>query len=100
MKISKKEKTMLSDAFQNRITEPPQGIEATEIACPQCQEAMIFALKIGEKEVSIGLNTILACLKIAEKEGYVPPLEGENSQFFANSWWCKIERMYPDLSFD
>lgn len=51
--------------------------DVTNFDC--CDETLIFAMKDKEHEFSIGLQTILHCLWIAEKEGYVLKLPGE--------WW-------------
>lgn len=50
--------------------------------CDTCNETLVFAMKDNYHEFSVGLRTILQCLSIAEKEGYVPPLPPE--------WWWSI----------
>ena len=50
--------------------------------CENCDEVLAFAMRDNFHEFSIGLSTILECLQIAEKEGYVPPLPDE--------WWFKL----------
>lgn len=50
--------------------------------CDTCNETLVFAMKDNYHEFSIGLRTILECLAIAEKEGYVPPLPPE--------WWWSL----------
>ena len=61
---------MLIDAFDKRL-ELTNPTSHTECACADCQEALVFALEINGQVISIGLNTILECLKIAEDEGYI-----------------------------
>ncbi|MEG2106764.1 MAG: hypothetical protein RRY79_08285 [Clostridia bacterium] len=45
--------------------------------CENCDESMVFAMQDNYHEFSLGLRTILKCLEIEEKEGYVPKLPPE-----------------------
>lgn len=45
-------------------------------------EELVFAMRDHSHEFSLGLSTILRCLAIAEKEGYVPQLPSD--------WWCRL----------
>ncbi|MEG1404256.1 MAG: hypothetical protein RSC52_02015 [Oscillospiraceae bacterium] len=47
--------------------------------CENCDESLVFAMRDNYHEFFLGLRTILKCLEIAEKEGYVPKLPPE--------WW-------------
>lgn len=49
------------------------------------KEELVFALQDKNHSFSLGLTTVLTCLSIAEKEGYVPELPSE--------WWCKIRKI-------
>lgn len=50
--------------------------------CEDSLEELVFAMRDQSHEFSLGLTTILRCLAIAEKEGYVPELPSE--------WWCRL----------
>lgn len=67
--------------FENRAAETAPG-KAGHVACLNCDEDIVFAMSDKYHEFSIGLRTILRCLKIAENEGSVPPLPTE--------WWISI----------
>ncbi len=56
--------------------------DCTDSEC--CQEELVFAMKDNYHDFSIGLSTILQCIALAEKEGYVPKLPDE--------WWNAIRR--------
>jgi len=56
--------------------------DCTEYEC--CHEELVFALKDNCHEFSIGLSTILECVAVAEKEGYLPKLP--------DKWWLDIRR--------
>jgi hypothetical protein len=58
----------------------PDGGKFQDVSdCEDCLEELVFAMKDKQHEFSIGLRTILYCLTIAEKEGYVPKLPAD--------WW-------------
>ena len=65
------------DIFNNRAVSTGQAEDVT--SCESCNEMMVFAMRDKYHEFSIGLQTILECLRIAEQEGYVPQLPPE--------WW-------------
>lgn len=50
--------------------------------CENCDESLVFAMRDNYHEFSLGLRTILKCLEVAEKEGYVPKLPPE--------WWFML----------
>ncbi|KAB1440345.1 XRE family transcriptional regulator [Pseudodesulfovibrio senegalensis] len=50
--------------------------------CTRCSEELVFAMQDKHHDFSIGLRTILQCLRLAEQEGNVPPLPTD--------WWNKI----------
>ena len=56
--------------------------DCTEFEC--CGEELVFAMQDTKHKFSLGLSTVLECLMIAEKEGYVPPLAAE--------WWYQIRQ--------
>lgn len=76
------------DIYQNRAA-PEEGSDACRDVtdCEDCLEELVFAMKDKHHEFSIGLSTILYCLAIAEKEGYVPRLPPE--------WWEQVRSYYP-----
>lgn len=55
--------------------------------CCRCEDPLLFAMKDNSHKFSIGLFTILRCLKIAEREGVVPQLSDE--------WWLLVDNRYP-----
>lgn len=50
--------------------------------CDECQEELVFMMKLNEQEFALGLKTVLQCLSIAENELSVPPLPDE--------WWNEV----------
>lgn len=52
-------------------------------------DALIFRMKDQHHEFSLGLQTVLKCLSIAEEEGYVPAL--------APGWWAQLQLRYEQL---
>ncbi len=54
--------------------------------CDHCIDPLLFGMKDNYHEFSLGLFTVLDCLKLAEKNGYVPPLPED--------WWISICRLY------
>lgn len=51
-----------------------------------CDDPILFAMEDKKHTFSMGLFTILKCLRIAEQEGYVPNLPEE--------WWYNIRLNY------
>lgn len=69
--------------YQNRASlvdtsKPFQDV--TDAQC--CTEQLVFAMQDNYHPFSMGLSTILSCLAIAEKEGYVPRLPFD--------WWNSL----------
>ena len=54
--------------------------------CERCEDPLLFGLKDRNHEFSLGLSTVLECLKLAEKEGAVPKLPPD--------WWWRLEDRY------
>ena len=50
------------------------------------EEEMVFALQDRHHKFSMGLPTILQCLRMAEREGGVPKLPKD--------WWIQVARRY------
>ncbi len=67
------------DIFENRTT---YGGGVAHNDCLDCNEELVFAMRDTHHEFSIGLRTILQCLRIAEQEGNVPVLP--------HTWWRDI----------
>lgn len=59
-------------------------VESTkDPVCSECDELAIFALRDSQgNEFSLNLSTILECLKFAENEGVLPPIN--------EGWWIEI----------
>jgi len=54
--------------------------DCTDYEC--CDEELVFAMKDNYHEFSLGLSTVLECVAMAEKEGYLPK--------FPEGWWVSI----------
>lgn len=80
----------MSDTFHNRAhmeRNDDQSLKTTGYpSCDNCADPLIFALKDRHHEFSLGLFSVLECLKLAEKEGYVPELPED--------WWHKLWKSY------
>ncbi|MBU2856342.1 hypothetical protein [Acidithiobacillus sp.] len=50
------------------------------------EEEMVFALQDQHHKFSMGLSTILQCLRMAEQEGGIPKLPSD--------WWIQVARRY------
>lgn len=75
-KLTKYKQKLLQDAFSTRAVFSPEITgRGSEQICESCDETMVFALSVNEGEIfSLGLITILQCLKAAEMHGQVPKL--------------------------
>ncbi|MCR6969996.1 hypothetical protein NS834_26225, partial [Pseudomonas aeruginosa] len=51
-----------------------------------CHDELIFALQDKHHAFSLGLSTVLQCLKMAEHEGVVPELP--------EGWWSRMANRY------
>ena len=86
---------MLKDAFEQRLV---LDLDKTkEQACPNCQEALVFAFQVGDNTISLGLSTILECLKIAEDEGYLPKID-EGKEYGSFAWWPRAAKLCRDYN--
>lgn len=74
--------------FETRATLQP-GQEAAENDCERCGDPLIFAMQDRQHQFSLGLVTVLQCLRVAEREGFVPALPPE--------WWWAVESRYNQL---
>jgi len=69
---------LLSQNFNNRAT---YVHEKSPDDCDVCSESLIFALATKDGgSFSLGLSTLLECLKVAENKGAIPKLS-------ADFWW-------------
>lgn len=57
-----------------------------EKTCNHCDDPLLFAMKDNYHEFSMGLFTVLQCLKLAETEGHVPLLPDD--------WWIQLAIRY------
>jgi hypothetical protein len=73
--------------LQNRADLTDQSATATDCQC--CDNHLVFALKDQHHEFSMGLTTILQCLRFAEDQGAIPDLPED--------WWIAVRGRY-DLS--
>ncbi|GHU89677.1 hypothetical protein FACS1894202_08280 [Clostridia bacterium] len=65
----------------NRAVPTGVACDVSESDC--CEEELLFGMRDKYHEFSIGLSTVLTCLKFAESEGRVPPLPV--------NWWVAFE---------
>lgn len=76
-----------NEIYQNRAEGKRNGngkmVGTDHTLCQECEEPMVFAMRDKHHEFSIGLSTVLECLRAAEAEGCVPPLPPE--------WWFALE---------
>ena len=72
--------------FETRASLQP-GQSAAENHCERCGDSLVFAMQDTQHQFSLGLATVLQCLRIAEQEGHVPALPPE--------WWWAVEGRYP-----
>ena len=77
---------MRGDAFSNRAGPAGAALNAEVRHEDCCSDPLVFAMRDKHHEFSLGLITVLQCLKIAEEEGFIPPLPFE--------WWEKINYSY------
>lgn len=54
--------------------------------CENCSNPLLFGMEDKYHKFSLGLLTILDCLRVAEKEGYIPPL--------SDDWWLSVHKQY------
>jgi len=68
--------------LDNRAVLDTSGIQDSSVN----EEEMIFALQDRHHQFSMGLSTVLQCLRMAEREGGVPDLPED--------WWIQVKRRY------
>ena len=71
------------EIYENRTslrTDCEPATDCTDLQC--CPEELVFAMQDNHHQFSIGLSTVIHCLAIAERKGYVPELPPE--------WWHKM----------
>lgn len=56
------------------------------IWCENCGETHMFKFKDKQGDLFIGLQDIIKCLWIAQKNGAVPQI--------SSSWWISVENQY------
>ncbi|EPC00571.1 hypothetical protein L861_06435 [Litchfieldella anticariensis FP35 = DSM 16096] len=69
-----------------RLSSPDTEPKADELAK---DEYMVFALKDQHHQFTLGLETVLQCMKFAEQEGVVPSLPEE--------WWLQVSSRYQNI---
>lgn len=68
------------------LTDASGTATAEAKTCDRCDDPLLFAMRDNYHEFSMGLLTILQCLSLAEKEGYVPSLP--------EAWWVQLAVRY------
>lgn len=53
-----------------------------EVFCEDCGELLVFGMQDKQHTFSLGLSSVLECLSIAERDGFVPKLPDE--------WWVQV----------
>lgn len=76
------------EIFETRAT-LQSGQTVAENNCEHCEDPLIFAMQDKQHQFSLGLITVLQCLRLAEQEGFVPALPPE--------WWWAVEGRYNSL---
>ncbi|MBQ4132968.1 MAG: hypothetical protein IJD04_04445 [Desulfovibrionaceae bacterium] len=69
-----------------RLRDGESGLQTQENSCDYCNNPILFAMQDNYHQFSMGLITILQCLKLAEDEGHVPKLPGD--------WWVQLANRY------
>jgi hypothetical protein len=78
---------MNHDAILNNQAQFDQAREpANENHCERCGEPLLFALQDKEHQFSMGITTVLQCLRLAEEKGFVPKLDMQ--------WWFDVKANY------
>lgn len=78
------------DPFLSNSAAHPDGVIVGEPKYPDCcDDTLMFGMRDNHHAFSIGLSTILECLRYAEREGEVPRLP--------EGWWNLLETRYPAL---
>ncbi len=60
--------------------------KAPHEGCANCEEELFFAMQDNEHNFSLGLRTVLHCLKLAESNGNIPPLPSK--------WWISVNNRH------
>ncbi|MGJ8518354.1 hypothetical protein [Carnimonas bestiolae] len=73
------------DALHNpaRFDDAPPSREEADLSS---DEYMVFAMRDSHHAFSLGLETVLECIRAAELEGAVPTLHAE--------WWWELQKRY------
>jgi hypothetical protein len=74
--------------FLNRARPSDRELKAKTQHSDCCSDPLLFAMRDNHHQFSMGLFTILQCLRVAEKEGHVPPLP--------EGWWTSVEYSYGE----
>jgi hypothetical protein len=74
--------------FLNRARPRGGELKAETLHSDCCSEPLVFAMRDDFHEFSMGLLTLLKCLRVAEKDGYVPPLP--------EGWWASVKYSYGE----
>ena len=61
----------------------------TDPDCLDCDEPIYFAMHDKHHKFSLSLTTLIECLKFAENEGAIPPID--------ISWWGEISNRVPSI---
>ena len=72
--------------FENRAGLSSEDSSITDNSCEHCDEPLLFAMQDNYHQFSMGLFTVLNCLKLAEADGAVPKLPPD--------WWISLANRY------
>ncbi|GHU47153.1 hypothetical protein FACS1894120_4900 [Clostridia bacterium] len=73
-------KSKETQIFENRADSTG---EYADSHCENCNESLVFAMRDNYHTFSIGMKTVIECLRTAEHEGAIPPLPAE--------WWTTVD---------
>lgn len=72
------------EILNNRAVQSQPGGDQVSSDC--CGSDVVFALRDKHHDFSMSLSTLLQCLRFAEENGAVPPLEP--------AWWWQVASRY------
>lgn len=78
------------EIFRNRASADPDADPSQTCRDGEpgrrCDGTVLFAMRDRHHTFSLGLDTVLECLRLAEEEGEVPPLP--------SVWWEQVHGRY------
>ncbi|OLU25665.1 hypothetical protein BVH03_17650 [Pseudomonas sp. PA15(2017)] len=72
------------EILENRAELSSEPVQETSGQC--CDNHLIFALRDRHHDFSLGISTVLECLRFAEAQGAIPALPED--------WWIAVRGRY------